>query len=97
MNDVLLSPLRLSELELLIEKSVTRALNKANPSLATTPAPDEETPLTVVEASKFLGVSKQTVYQNITRIPHKKRFGRLYFFRSQLTEYLNAGEGATNE
>lgn len=96
MNDVLLSPLRLSELELLIEKSVTRALNKATSPPVIGPAPDEEIPLTIAEASKFLGISKQTIYQNIARIPHKKRFGRLYFFRTQLTEYLNAGEGVAN-
>jgi|GEM_PF-3911746 len=56
--------------------------------------PDEETPLTVQQAADFLGIAPQTVYQRIKELPHKKRFGRLYFFRSQLNEYLNAGEGA---
>ncbi len=54
---------------------------------------DEGTPLSIAEASTFLGVSKQTIYQNIARIPHKKRFGRLYFYRSELAEYLNTGKG----
>ena len=58
--------------------------------------PDEETPLTVSQAADFLGIAPQTVYQRIKDLPHKKRFGRLYFFRSQLTEYLNAGEGVAN-
>jgi excisionase family DNA binding protein len=60
------------------------------------PANDDK-PLSVVEAAEFLGISKQTVYQNIDRLPHKKRFGRLYFFRSQLSAYLNAGEGVPSE
>ena len=60
---------------------------------AAAPATDEETPLNVEQAAEFLGVSKQTIYQNIARLPKKKRFGRLYFFRSELAEYLNAGKG----
>ena len=51
----------------------------------------ENKPIGVADAADFMGVSKQTVYQNIDKIPHKKRFGRLYFFRPQLTEYINAG------
>ena len=54
---------------------------------------DEGTPLNVEQAAEFLGVSKQTIYQNIARLPKRKRFGRLYFFRSELAEYLNAGKG----
>lgn len=54
-------------------------------------APDKEAPLTLEQAANFLNISKQTVYQNIARIPHKKRHGRLYFFQTELSEYLNAG------
>ena len=57
-------------------------------------SPDEEKPLNVGQAAEYLGISEQTVYQNIKKLPHKKRFGRLYLFRSELTEYLNAGKGA---
>ena len=59
--------------------------------------PDEETPLTVAQAADFLGIATQTVYQRIKDLPHTKRFGRLYFFRSQLLDYLNAGEGVGHE
>ena len=58
-----------------------------------TPATDENNPLNVEQAAEFLGVSRQTIYQNIARLPKRKRFGRLYFFRSELAEYLNAGKG----
>ncbi|WP_345245646.1 helix-turn-helix domain-containing protein [Nibrella saemangeumensis] len=54
---------------------------------------NEDQPLPVKEAADFLGVAPQTIYQNIDRIPHRKRFGRLYFFKVELLEYLNAGEG----
>lgn len=55
----------------------------------------EEQVLNVEDAAKFLGISKQTLYQNINRVPHKKRFGRLYFFKEELLAYLNDGEGTT--
>ena len=58
--------------------------------------PDERKPLNVEEAAKILGVSKQTVYQNIDKLPKRKRFGRLYFFKSELLDYLNAGEGGNS-
>ena len=54
----------------------------------------EEKPLNVGQAAEYLGIAKQTLYQNIARIPSRKRFGRLFFFRSELTEYLNEGKGA---
>lgn len=50
-----------------------------------------DTPLNVAQAADFLNVSKQTIYQNINQIPHRKRHGKLYFFRNELTEYLNKG------
>jgi hypothetical protein len=56
---------------------------------------DDATPLNVESAADFLGISKQTIYQNIDKIPHKKRFGRLYFFKEELLDYLNDGEGIT--
>ncbi len=55
-------------------------------------APDQEPlPLDVEGAARILGVSKQTVYSNIARIPHRKRFGRLYFFQNELLKYLDEG------
>lgn len=45
------------------------------------------------EAAKQFGIAKQTLYQNAKKIRHTKRFGRLYFYPSDLREYLNAGEG----
>jgi len=49
-------------------------------------------PLTVKQAADYLGVSQQTIYQNIRRIPHSKRFGKLYFLRSDLDLYLAEGK-----
>ena len=52
--------------------------------------PDEEYPLTVRQASKFLGVSQQTVYLWVERkqIPHLRVMGRnIRFLRSDLEPF----------
>lgn len=53
---------------------------------------EEEKPLNAEQAADFLGIAPQTVYQNIKRIPHRKRFGKLYFFRGELLAYLEGGK-----
>ena len=63
---------------------------KHKPSLASiTTSPDEDKFIGVQEAASFLNIKRQTVYQNIDKIPHEKRHGRLYFTRRQLRNYLN--------
>jgi len=52
-----------------------------------TSTPDDERPLTVREAAKFLGVSPQTVYLWVERkqIPHLRVMGRnIRFLKSDL-------------
>jgi excisionase family DNA binding protein len=52
-----------------------------------TSIPDDERPLTVREAAKFLGVSPQTVYLWVERkqIPHLRVMGRnIRFLKSDL-------------
>jgi hypothetical protein len=48
-------------------------------------------PVSTEKAAKMFGIAKQTIYQNIRKIPHTKRFGRLYFYPSQLRAYLENG------
>ena len=48
--------------------------------------------LTAAEAAKYLGIAKQTLYQNIEKVPHTKRFGKLYFLQSDLENYLKGGQ-----
>ena len=56
-----------------------------------TPAPpDDEFPMTVREAAKFLGVSQQTVYLWVERkqIPHLRVMGRnIRFLKSELASF----------
>ena len=53
-------------------------------------SPDEECPLTVRQAAKYLGVSPQTVYLWVERkqIPHLRVMGRnIRFFKSDLEPF----------
>jgi hypothetical protein len=50
-----------------------------------------EKPVGVKEAAEYLGLSTQAVYANIHKLPHTKRFGKLYFFPSKLQQYVEAG------
>lgn len=52
----------------------------------------DDKPMSLTEAADFLGIASQTLYQNIRKVPHRKRFGRLYFFRVELLAYLDGGE-----
>ena len=57
------------------------------------PTTTDEIPVSTDEAAKRFGIAKQTLYQNAWKIKHTKRFGRLYFYPSDLREYLNTGRG----
>jgi excisionase family DNA binding protein len=48
--------------------------------------------LSISEAARFLGLSKQAVYRHIRKISHYKRNGRLYFKRHELVEYVEGGK-----
>ncbi|MGH9739070.1 MAG: helix-turn-helix domain-containing protein [Candidatus Acidiferrales bacterium] len=66
-----------------------------NSNMLVTPDPqlsslDDEYPLTVSQAAKFLGVSQQTVYLWVERkqIPHLRVMGRnIRFLKSELASF----------
>lgn len=96
MNDVLLSPIRLNELETLIQNSVERALKAINPKPGE-PSNQTEQLFTIRQASDFLSLAVPTIYSKVSRgeIPFMKRSKRLYFSRTELTNYLKAGRKGT--
>jgi excisionase family DNA binding protein len=55
--------------------------------------------LTIDEASKFLHLSKATLYSKVSKgeLPYMKRSKRLYFSKAELTEYLKKGRIKTND
>lgn len=55
-------------------------------------SPQQSELLSITEAARFLGLSKQAVYRHIGKISHYKRNGRLYFKLEQLIEYVEGGK-----
>jgi excisionase family DNA binding protein len=51
---------------------------------------DESKPLSIEEASAFIGLAKQTLYKFTSEgtIPHHKQGGKLFFFREELIEWI---------
>jgi hypothetical protein len=62
--------------------------------LKQTPAPatEPEKPINVPEAAEHIHNDIQTVYKyvRLKKIPHHKKNGRLYFFKSELNEWLKS-------
>lgn len=98
MKNILLTPIRLDELENLIENSVTKALRK-NAITNTRNQSDTNQLFNVKEAAKFLNLSVQTIYLMVSRgdIPVNKKNHRLYFLKSELTDWIKQGRKLTND
>ncbi len=95
MEDFLLSPIRLSDLDELIKNAVRQGIAEAS----STPQQKEKEPLSIDEAALFTGLHKSTLYKlsHERAIPvHRPRGGRLVFFRSELMDWIRAGKKSTH-
>ncbi|WP_020598383.1 helix-turn-helix domain-containing protein [Spirosoma panaciterrae] len=72
-----------------IKETMLSLAQRLDPTTSSVP---DDRPLSVTEAAEFLGIAEQTLYQHVKRIPHRKRFNRLYFFKAELLAYLNGEE-----
>jgi len=59
--------------------------------------PEEELPINIDEACKVTGLAKPTIYSKFSRreIPGYRRGQRLYFYRSELLEWIRSGKRST--
>jgi excisionase family DNA binding protein len=59
--------------------------------------PGQEELLTISQAAKFLNLSVPTIYSKVCRkeLPVNKQGKRLYFYRSELTEWVKSGRRKT--
>lgn len=94
MNDILLSPIRFSELEILIQNSVRKVMAEITDQATTT---EENDIRTADQIAKLLSVSLPTVYGYVhfKQIPFMKRRGKLYFSRKEVEEWLKEGRRMT--
>jgi excisionase family DNA binding protein len=81
----------LDQLQEIVSQAVERCFNSQKPE----PIPDEM--LTIREASKLILLSVSTIYGLVSRsqIPSNKQGKRLYFFKSELLDWIKSGRRKT--
>jgi len=96
MNAVTITQITPSELEVLIEKAVSKTLA----ALDREPAPDPERWYDIKELSEYLPdkLSVPTIYGKVHRreIPYHKNSKKLYFLKSEIDDWLRSGRQLTN-
>ena len=98
MNDILLTPIRLNELETLIQNSVERAI-KANKPQQVEPKEETEQLITFDELAELLHISKTTAYSNYSKglIPGGCKQGkRVLFDRQIVINWIKSGRKLSN-
>ena len=94
MQDFILSPLSLTELETLVFNQVRKALKE---SLIASSDPVKDELLTIESAAELLSVTVPTVYGYVHQraIPCMKRRGRLYFSKVELLAWVKSARRST--
>ena len=87
MEEMILSPIPVVDLEDMIKRAVQDALRSYTPENMT------KDMLTLEEACEFTGLKKPTLYALASKreIPHSKKGKLLYFSRRELDTYLREG------
>ena len=88
MENIILSPIKLQELESAIYRQVKKVLSEITENQQT----DKNDLINLDEAAKFLSVARATMYGYVYKkvLPFRKRRGRVYFSKSELLEWVNA-------
>jgi len=99
MNEILMSTIKLNELDDLIQNSVRKVLVEQGLDHTIKDVQSNNVPIDIKEASKIIGLSVPTLYGLVHRreIPVHKRRGKLLFFRQELIDWVKAGRRMTNE
>lgn len=93
-KEILFSSLNLEELEALVQNSVRKVLAEQQPEKKYLQQVDI---LNLQEASEFINLAKPTIYGlvNQRKIPYYKNGKKLYFKRSELQSWIEAGKHKT--
>ena len=59
--------------------------------------PDEDEIMNIRDASKLTGYAVQSIYQKIKDIPHSKKFGKLFFSKKDLQQWIAEGKRKTTD
>jgi len=98
MNDILFTPIRLSELETLVQNSVRKVLSETSKQKQE-PQPETDRWFTIEELCEYLPdkPAKSTIYGYIhsMSIPFHKTTKRLRFLKSEIDTWLKSGKRQT--
>lgn len=94
MNEIVLTSIKINELEILIENSVSKALIQCGVAHKTEPIETEPDILDIRQASKFLNLAVPTIYGLVSRraLISYKQSKKLYFKRSELLQWIQSGK-----
>lgn len=97
MNDILFTPIRLNELEALIQSSVRKAIGEVRQEEAIHQETDSWLNLTDLCAYLPDKPVKPTVYGWVHQslIPHHKKGKKLFFLKSEIDNWLKSGRKKT--
>ena len=92
MDDLILSTIKLNDLEILIENSIRKVL-KASEATSKLDHTSETDFLDVQQASVFLKLAVPTIYSMASRrqLVSYKRGKKLYFKKSELLQFIQTG------
>lgn len=90
MSKIIIIAISKQEIQKLIEDSVQKTMNQILGSDET----QSSVFLDVDQAAKFLGIAKATLYGKCCKllIPHFKKGKKLYFNKTELTDWLKSGK-----
>ena len=96
MENFLLSPIALTDLESAIYRQVKKVFSELTENQQSTGVNDL---INVDEAAKLLSVARPTMYGYIYKntIPYMKRRGRVYFSKSELVDWLKSTRRPTKD
>ena len=100
MTDILFTPIRLSELEILIQNSVTKALKENRLSANYEPSSNNRLLVFGMKVCRELtGFSASAIYQRTSKglIPHFRRDGKLLFRRDEIMIWLTENRIMTQD
>lgn len=94
MHNVILSPISTDDLIQRIAKATAEMMRGYSSNES---QPIDDLPLSIDEVASLIGKTKPTIYGYVSRneIPHSKSGGRLYFFKSQIIEWIKEGQQKT--
>jgi len=97
-QDITLKDFLKEILEPIIDECLSKAMNKYINTRVLEPV-DTSSVLDLVEASKYMKLSKQTLYGMTSKhiLPHYKQGRHLYFRKDELDQWINNGKVAVDD